>query len=141
MIYLKPGIRVTEASLIEAAERVALSCARGPVQMATVIEIVKTGEVTIKKTSAPFVTSGFVTSFGPHNLPWSSWSPLSTRLKAGGFTFEACTRPIEKTRGRRYQEYLRVYYGTGDISEPVGDVPPEALTEDIPKIDLGEVPF
>ena len=131
MIYLKPGIRVTEASLIEAAERVALSCARGPVQMATVIEIIKAGEVAINKTSASFTPSGFVTSFGPHKLPWLSWSPLSTRLKAGGFTFEACTRPVEKGRGRRRQEYLRVYYGTGDISEPVGDVPPEALAESI----------
>lgn len=80
------SVEVGREALEEAVEKAALSCARGPVQAATIHEIIETGCVAYELVPNRFTHRGQVWERKRGDLAWSSWEGLRKRLKAAGFT-------------------------------------------------------
>lgn len=94
---LDDSVEIGREALEEAVEKAALSCARGPVQAATIHEIIETGCVTYHLVQNRYTYRGQVWERERGELRLSSWQALKNRLKAAGFTVR--TVVVRDTKG------------------------------------------
>lgn len=91
-----PGVRVTRETIEEAVENLALTCARGPVQYATIVELIETGTLVgveyVVPAPSPWTKTKTTTKYGQHRLAYQSWMNMRKRLKAAGFVFTGSPR-------------------------------------------------
>lgn len=79
------SVVIGREALEEAVEKAAMSCARGPVQAATVIELIETGQVTVEALPFRWSPTGVRAQIGKADISRESWEGLKRRLKLAGF--------------------------------------------------------
>lgn len=103
---LDDSVEVNREALEEAVEKAALSCARGPVQAATIHEIIETGCVTVLLVPwtgyrPVYVRASHRQQIGRAGISFDSWQGLNRRLRAAGFDVrvafdKSVTPPIKR---------------------------------------------
>jgi hypothetical protein len=78
---------VSRDTIEEAVENLALACARGPRQYATIVELVAAGNLPMYLETIP-TKYGYTTRYGRARLPHASWRNMRKRLKEAGFLFD-----------------------------------------------------
>ena len=84
-------VPVTRETLTEAVETAAMACARGPVQLATVVELIAMGRMPIFVEPIPVYHGPhrqYAVRYGRARLASASWRNLKKRLKTAGFVIQ-----------------------------------------------------
>jgi hypothetical protein len=84
---LEEGVLVSRDTIELAVERIALSCCRGPVQVAVVLNLSENGFIEKTYQPAPNFPIAVEARYGGYRLEYSSWMNLRKRMTAAGFRF------------------------------------------------------
>lgn len=82
------GVPVTRDTIEKAVEQIAISCCRGPVQVATVLELIESGKVERTLYRIPGRGLDNALLLGSARLDNSSWRNLKKRMSVAGFRFK-----------------------------------------------------
>lgn len=89
-------------ALEEAVEKAAMSCARGPVQAATVIELIENGFLPVEFIDFRWSHTGTRAQIGHADISRESWEGLKRRLIQAGFEVRVEWTVKDKKRAKAY---------------------------------------
>lgn len=118
---IDPEVPISRENMEQAVEKMALACARGPVQHSTMLEIIELGYMPVgeKAIVLPMERRGqgrdggggrtLVRTYGTRGLSLSSWQGMEKRLRAAGFTVkrERHTHPDKSMHPDKIYLYWR----------------------------------
>jgi hypothetical protein len=99
---IDPSVEIGREALEEAVEKAAMSCARGPVQAATVIELIENGFLPVEFVDFRWSHTGTRAQIGAADIAPSSWQGLKTRLQRAGFEVRVEWTVKDKKRAKAY---------------------------------------